>query len=95
MSADKFDVLLELVKSQWEEMRKWFEQIDKRFDLVHEELHDVKEEVKEIRHEFIKPLQKWEKIRQIAFTWFWWMASLFIAIIASWISSFTVLAFSK
>ena len=68
-------------------------EVSRRFNEVHEDIRDlrdqnkeIKYDTKEIRNNFIKPIEKWEKFREIKFTLVWAMSSFFIAIFASWIT---------
>jgi len=56
---------------------------------------EIKEENREIKEKFIKPIERWEKIRYIQFTSIWWIVGMLIAIIASWFTFWITKAFWK
>lgn len=75
------------IDKRFEQIDKRFEQIDKRFDKVDEEIKEIKIDLRDIRNEFIKPLQRWEKIKYFQLTWAWSVASMVFWAIWWFISS--------
>lgn len=94
MEDSQVNAILAAISEQWKRidnlssfMLQRFDEQWKRIDDINTSLSkridDLACEVHEIREEFIKPLQRWERVREIQFTGIWALASMLIAVLSS------------